>query len=90
MVGVDVRQHVRADGAAPHLAQDAPGGVARAGVDDDVPDEVHVDRVRGATLQQEDVLGDALHVRVCSQEKPRTASTTRTPPTAPITASEEP
>ena len=90
MIGMHVGEHVRAHRAAAHLAQDPPCGMAGAGVDDDVPDEEHVDRVRRAALQLEDVLGQPLHVRDCSQEKPRTASTTANAAHSRITPSEDP
>ena len=64
------------------LAQDAALRLPRGGIDQHVADEVDVDRVRWPAIEQEDVVGELLHlsgplvdghVRDCSQEKPRTA-----------------
>lgn len=44
-----------------HLAEDAPGGVARAGVDEHVPHQVDVDRVRREAVEPIQAVGQALH-----------------------------
>jgi hypothetical protein len=47
VVGVSVGERVRGERVALDLTQDAAGGVAGRGIDQDVLDHEHVDRVRG-------------------------------------------
>ena len=69
VVGVGVRQRQGGDGMPAHLAEDAPGGVARAGVDDHVPHQVDVDRVRREAVQQRQAVDQALHSTIVSQRR---------------------
>ena len=57
-----VRERVGRDLVAFELAEDAPPGMARAGVDQHVTHQVHVDPVRREPAQHVQAVGEALHL----------------------------
>src|SRR3954465_3303422 len=61
VVRVRVREGVRLDVATLALAQDAPAGAARGGVDQDIADHVDVDRVARPSVEQPQVVGQLPH-----------------------------